>query len=440
MGSSESKNVSKELIDISMQYLTDMQLDCCDTVNNLNEIVISGNSNVTIDDINQEIIQTVNMTCIMDSSYQTQMSTELAQKAQEFAEDKAKAFSMTRNVAENYTKFATHLVESIQRSFNTNLEAYVTNENSLIITNNENSNLPTINQEEQFNANMKAVMSDDEVTNYSNDMDQITDESASLEVKGFGFLGILAAIGVVIVLVIVLVMLGPMVLLSPMFWFLCVTAGLVVTATFCLGYFMEWWPYDEISENDSSSSEEKKKDHNRKILEGFGIATGVLAAADALLLFVMYAKKKPQRDAKKNSQMMQEQMQQQQMMYQKQQQQQMMYQRQQQQQQMMYQRQQQQQQRQQQTSLPYEQKPNQPYSPSPYNPTSVNSPTIQSLAARLGMTPEQVFALANSSKELSPIQNQTTIPTTTSVPLPTTSEMSSTPEPPSPVTVPSTNV
>lgn len=286
MGGAEAKNTVEAYCNTLIQDSSSASQTCWNHINGINSIIIQNNTNYTIEDVEQDVIMSLNVDCAMDVSSWTDIDAKMQTTMDLHVEAVTKGYGFNSADASNYASLAQQMTVLVSQSYSQNLQNEATVENQIIIQNNTGGSTKGLVQSATVDATIKGTMDVVMKTTVATDMESTISEYASAEASASVGL-ILIAIAVLVVVVLLAVGMFSNLIFNPAFWFLLSSVGLIMSGYFLMAYLPEWWPYKKIHDGDSDEDKKSKKEDNKNELIVWLIMFGIFGAID--LVFVLMA-------------------------------------------------------------------------------------------------------------------------------------------------------
>jgi hypothetical protein len=251
MGGAESSNTVSDTVESDMNIMQSVTNTCWSTVTVSNQVIITGSQNVTVDEINQGIYQSVDMECVTNATFSSDVSNSIDSQIKQQAESISKGYGFSEADASNCLDLCYQLFTTVQQSYVSSMQTMTSGANVVYVNDSTNVDIGVVNQQitmEEVFKNVSNVAMD---SNAANSLQQIIDQySSAVKKAGLGMLIIAIAILAILALL-ALGMLSGFIMNSG-FWFLICTIGALTSAYFVLAYFTGWWPYHDKDERESS--------------------------------------------------------------------------------------------------------------------------------------------------------------------------------------------
>lgn len=293
MGGAESTNTSTTLVNDLVTILNDSSQDCWTSLSGSNTIDLSHLDGVTVTDIQQDIVMQVDINCVETSTVNNATTQKLIDQAQSYATTESKGWGMNTADATNLEELCVKMSDNITNVYNQQLASYSTVNNLISAEYITDSSISAVNQSIAIQTTIEGIMKNDTINTIAVEIDNIVDQYA--ESKKKQSLGILLLIiGIVFIFIFFFFGIVSSAIANPGFWFMIFSIGLTVSAAFIVGYFLDWWPYEEITEEDTDQSTAEKEDGNKSKLDVSIVITAIFAAADvgAVIWAIMRSSKK----------------------------------------------------------------------------------------------------------------------------------------------------
>lgn len=293
MGGAESTNTSTELVNNLVTILNSSSQSCWTSLSGSNTIDLSHLDGVTVNDINQNIVMQVDINCVENNSVSNDTTQKLVKQAEQFAQSESKGWGMNTSDSNNLEELCVKMSDNISNVYSQTLASYATVNNLISAEYITDSSISAVNQDIAYETTLEGVMQNETINTIAVEIDNIVDQYA--ESKKKQSLGILLLIiGIIFIFIFFFFGIVSSAIANPGFWFMIFSIGLTVSAAFIVGYFLDWWPYEEITEEDTDQSTAEKEDGNKSKLDVSIVITAIFAAADvgAVIWAIMRSSKK----------------------------------------------------------------------------------------------------------------------------------------------------